>query len=121
MSNKVELIDDENINQLSQEDQDNENETIVYEYKIEGMTCVACSSAIERGIKNEFKDKGLVYDQDQKRYMVNVILLLHKMKVTFYKQKSQSFKVNGKLICDEVEDLGFGCQLVNTFELQQEQ
>ena len=82
MSSKIErLVDDENINELAKED----NETIVYEYKIEGMTCVACSSAIERGIKNEFKDKGLVYDEDQKRYMVNVILLLHKMKVTFYK------------------------------------
>ena len=32
---------------------------IVYEYKIEGMTCVACSGAIERGLTYEFKDKGL--------------------------------------------------------------
>jgi hypothetical protein len=28
------------------------------------MTCVACSSAIENGMKNEFKDKGLVCDEN---------------------------------------------------------
>jgi len=51
---------------------------IVYEFKIEGMTCVNCSSAIENGIKNAFKDKGLVE--------VGVVLLMHKMRVQFYKQ-----------------------------------
>jgi hypothetical protein len=25
---------------------------IIFEFKIEGMTCVACSSSIERGMKN---------------------------------------------------------------------
>jgi hypothetical protein len=35
---------------------------IIFEFKIEGMTCVACSSSIERGMKNQFKDKGLKFD-----------------------------------------------------------
>jgi len=57
----------------------------VYEFKIEGMTCINCSTAIERGITSEFKDKGLVFDKEQNRYMVNVVLLMHKMKIIFYK------------------------------------
>ena len=35
---------------------------IIFEFKIEGMTCVACSSSIERGMKNQFKEKGLKFD-----------------------------------------------------------
>ena len=33
---------------------------ISYEFQIEGMTCVACSSSIEKGMILAFKDKGLV-------------------------------------------------------------
>ena len=36
------------------------SQMIVYEFKIDGMTCVACSGAIERGLTIEFKGKGLV-------------------------------------------------------------
>jgi hypothetical protein len=44
---------------------------------IEGMTCVACSSAIENGLGIQFKDKGLE--------SLSVILLVHKLKISFYK------------------------------------
>ena len=54
---------------------------IVYEYKIDGMTCVACSSAIENGLKHEFKEKGLLCDNGS--YQVSVVLLMHKMKISF--------------------------------------
>ena len=33
---------------------------VTFEFLIDGMTCVACSSAIENGLKIEFKDKGLI-------------------------------------------------------------
>ena len=33
---------------------------VVCEFKIEGMTCVNCSSAIEKGLKLAFENKGLV-------------------------------------------------------------
>ena len=84
------------------------------------MTCINCSTAIERGITSEFKDKGLVFDKEQNRYMVNVVLLMHKMKIIFYKQLSITNKVTGQGVADEVEDLGFGAELINTFEVQQE-
>lgn len=39
---------------------------IVYKFKVDGMTCVACSSAIEKGLTSEFKDRGLVMEADNK-------------------------------------------------------
>ena len=60
---------------------------IVYEFKLEGMTCVNCSGAIENGMKNEFKDKGLVLESEKDdQYSVSVILLMHKMKISFNKK-----------------------------------
>jgi len=60
---------------------------IVYEFKLEGMTCVNCSSAIENGMKIEFKDKGLVLESEKDdQYSVSVILLMHKMKISFNKK-----------------------------------
>ena len=43
--------------------QDFPNSNIVYEFKIDGMTCVQCSSAVERGMGLAFKDRGLIYDE----------------------------------------------------------
>jgi hypothetical protein len=43
----------------------------IYEFIIEGMTCVACSGSIENGIKIAFEGKGLI--------SCAVILLTHKM------------------------------------------
>ena len=70
---------------------------IVYEFKIEGMTCVNCSSAIENGMISEFKAKGLVKAgegeemattgaAERQEFSVSVILLMHKMKISFYKK-----------------------------------
>ena len=82
---------------------------IVYEFKIDGMTCVACSSAIERGMIGAFKDKGLVpKDGDSKKYEVDVILLMHKMKITFVESVAVQNGVTGAGIADEVECIGFG-------------
>ena len=77
------------------------------------MTCVACSSAIERGLKSEFEGKGLVEGS------LNVILLMHKMKVSFYKEEAQKNNIDSKKIIDEVEELGFNATLLNTYELNQ--
>ena len=73
------------------------------------MTCVACSSAIERGLTSAFKDKGLAKDG------VSVILLVHKMKVTFEKQALDKNGITPEAIISEVEDLGFDAKLINTF------
>jgi formylmethanofuran:tetrahydromethanopterin formyltransferase len=80
-------------NDLEKEVGEEDHKKIVYEFVIDGMTCVACSSAIERGLVAEFKDKGLV---DEKS--VNVILLVHKMKVTLFKSKAARYNVDSKRI-----------------------
>ena len=41
----------------------NDGASIMYEFRIKGLTCVACSSAIERGMELEFKNRGLVLDE----------------------------------------------------------
>jgi hypothetical protein len=58
------------------------------------MTCVSCSSAIENGLREVYKDKGLVKlddtaniknvsrdENNSNKYAVNVVLLLHKMQI----------------------------------------
>ena len=77
------------------------------------MTCVACSGAIERGLTYEFKEKGLVEDQG-----VSVVLLMHKMRVSLYKQKALLNKIDSVAIVNEVEDLGFGAELIGTHEIE---
>ena len=82
---------------------------IIYEFVIDGMTCVNCSTAIERGLNAEFKNKGLVDDKS-----VNVILLVNKMKITFYKQIAEKHSIDADRVAEEVEDLGFGAKLINS-------
>ena len=89
----------------------------MFEFKIDGMTCVNCSTAIENGLTAAFKDKGLVMDKDQDNSGVNVVLLMHKMRITFYKDTSEHHSVTADLIASEVEDLGFGAELLNKYEL----
>lgn len=48
------------MNSTSQDSPVKPSDKIEYEFNIEGMTCVACSGAIERGMKLAFKDKGLL-------------------------------------------------------------
>jgi hypothetical protein len=79
------------------------------------MTCVACSSAIENGLKSEFKDRGLVHNEKE-GYSISVILLVHKLKISFNKSASIRFDIDKDKIISEVEDLGFGAELLNTYE-----
>ena len=78
---------------------------------------MACSGAIERGMKNIFAGKGLLPADDHDssgKYQIDVILLLHKMCIIFDKAKMEENGVTPETIIDEVEDLGFGAELINT-------
>jgi len=88
----------------------NGGERITYEFKIEGMTCVNCSNAIEKGLVNAFKGKGLAKEADG--FAVSVILLMHKMRITFLKAEAHLHSATPDAIAAEVEDLGFGAKLV---------
>ena len=88
---------------------------MTFEFLIDGMTCVACSSAIENGLKIEFKDKGLVCN-DKDEYSLSVILLVHKLKISFYKSQMLQHNIDKDKIISEVEDLGFGASILNTYE-----
>jgi len=90
----------------------------VLEFKIEGMTCVNCSTAIEKGLTIAFAKKGLVQDASRENSGVNVVLLMHKMRIAFYKETMNQHKVTPADVVTEVEDLGFDASLLNTFELQ---
>ena len=48
---------------------------IEFTFKIEGMTCVACSNSIERLMHNSFDAKDM--------QSVSIVLLTHKMVTTF--------------------------------------
>jgi hypothetical protein len=82
---------------------------VKFEFKITGMTCVACSGSIERLIDNEFTSKGLL-----KR---NVGLLTHKMQLTFKQDAFISRKITPEMICSEIDDIGFGCELLSIVEV----
>ena len=84
------------------------------------MTCVSCSSAIEKGLTSAFKNRGLLVDSNKEHSGVHVILLMHKMRISFYKDIMEESGVNQQSIIDEVEDIGFGATLINKFELIEE-
>jgi Cu+-exporting ATPase len=44
---------------------------------------------------------------------------MHKMRITFDKEEMEREGVNADGVASEVEDLGFGAELINTFELQE--
>lgn len=90
-------------------------ELIVFKFKVEGMTCVACSSAIEKGLTAAFKDKGLCQDPEVEASGVKVVLLMHQMRLTFF--KDQVSEDLADKISSEVEDLGFGATLLEKFEM----
>jgi Cu+-exporting ATPase len=91
-------------------ERENSQNLISYEFLIEGMTCVACSSAIERSLTIQYKDKGLD--------SLSVILLVHKLKITFFKQIASKNDIKPEDIINEVEDIGFGAQLLSTQEFE---
>jgi cation transport ATPase len=80
------------------------------EFKIEGMTCVACSGSVERLMHNEFSKKGMLD--------VSIALLTHKMMVSFQEKIIIDKTVTPEMICDEVECIGFGCELLEIIEIQ---
>lgn len=73
-------------------------DTSVYraEISISGMTCSACSSAVQRCLKGH---KGV------KEASIN--LMQEKAVVTF-----DTMKVSASALCEEIEDIGFGAELV---------
>jgi hypothetical protein len=73
------------------------------------MTCVACSSAVEQLMHNSFDKK--------KMLEVKIALLTHKMTVTFEASVFMEKIVTPEEICDEVDMIGFGCELLNVVEL----
>ena len=94
---------------------------VVFEFKIDGMTCVACSSAIEKGLTLEFKNKGLIYDTTKHKYEVNVALLMHKMRIIFDEESLNKHNIDSDAIVSEVEDLGFDASFLNKFQMVDEQ
>jgi len=42
---------------------------------------------------------------------------MHKMKISFYKKIAQANKIDEKTVIEEVEDIGFGAELLNIYEL----
>ena len=65
------------------------------------MTCVACSSSIERCIHKNFDQKHLV--------TVSIVLLTNKMFCTFEAHVFHDKVVTPEMICEEVDCIGFEC------------
>ena len=80
---------------------------IEYEFAIEGMTCVACSSSIERLMHNKFDSQGMK--------SVAIVLLTHKMTATFDSSEDVE-RVTPENICQAVLCIGFGCSLLRISE-----
>lgn len=79
---------------------------LIFEFKIDGMTCVNCSQAIETAMKQEFTDAGLLD--------VQIAVLTHKMRLTFDETLYKRKKITTDLIIQEVEAIGFGAELLET-------
>ena len=73
------------------------------------MTCVACSSSIERLMHNEFDGKGMV--------SVAIVLLTHKMTATFEAKRFSKKEVTPDMICDEIDMIGFEAELAGMTEI----
>ena len=82
---------------------------IEFEFKITGMTCVACSGSIERLMHNSYDSKGMK--------SVAIVLLTHKMTVVFDADSFLTKKVTPEMICDEIDMIGFGAELNGMVEI----
>lgn len=85
---------------------------IEFTFKIDGMTCVACSGSIERLMHNSWDSKGLA--------KVSIVLLTHKMVATFPQAVFDEKTVTPAMICDNVEMIGFGCELLGMTEISEQ-
>ena len=86
---------------------------IEFTFKIDGMTCVACSSSIERLMHNQF---------DQKEMQeVSIVLLTHKMIASFPQRVFNAKTVTPEIICNTVLMIGFGCELLSMTEITEEE
>lgn len=79
---------------------------IIFEFKIDGMTCVNCSQAIENAMRQEFTKSGLLD--------VQIAVLTHKMRLTFDEALYKKHKLTTDKIIDEVVAIGFGAELLET-------
>ena len=77
------------------------------------MTCVACSSSIERLIHNQFDKRSLV--------SVSIVLLTNKMFCTFEAHVFHDKIVTPEMVCEEVDCIGFECQLISITEMKGEE
>jgi hypothetical protein len=71
--------DSSRVDQIDTEININDNIKVTFLFKVDGMTCVACSNAIEGAMRNEYKEKGLMLEQ------FSLALMTHKMKLCFTK------------------------------------
>jgi cation transport ATPase len=81
---------------------------LILEFKVGGMTCVACSRTIEGAMEREFKQKGLI--------SVQIALLTHKMRMVFYLNDYKLNKLCPQSIMEEVEMVGFSAELLEIIE-----
>ena len=85
---------------------------IVLEYKIDGMTCVNCTNTIEGAMNNEYQGKGMK--------KVQIALLTHKMRIVFDLKSYHENQITPDVIKDEVEMVGFGAELLEVVEINNE-
>ena len=110
MNNKIKPGDADESYDLERLVQEQKGEDLVeFEFKVTGMTCVACSSSIERLMHNEFDAKGMK--------SVAIVLLTHKMTATFEAKSFNTKQVTPEMICDEVEMIGFDAELAGITEI----
>lgn len=101
------------MNQLLLTEEEKVTDKVVFEFNISGMTCVACSSSIERLIHNQFDKRNLV--------SVSIVLLTNKMFCTFEAHVFHDKIVTPEMVCEEVDCIGFECQLLSITEMKGEE
>lgn len=77
------------------------------------MSCVACTSSIERCIHKNFDGRHLV--------TVSIVLLTNKMFCTFEAHVFHDKVVTPEMVCEEVDGIGFECQLISITEMKGEE
>lgn len=86
---------------------------VVFEFNVQGMSCVACTGSIERLVKTTFGSHGLV--------TCSIVLLTSKMFCTFEAVVFHDKEVTPEKVCEEVEAIGFSCSLISITEMKGEE